>query len=393
MIVVHSMNFELTREQRDIQKAAREFAERELNKDYILEIEKSHKFPWGVYKKACKLGFVGIDIPEEYGGQGLSLLDRVLVTEEFCRCGAGVGWSSSAPGLGVEIILWSGNEAQKKQYIPHLCSGETVLASAFTEPDRGSDLVSSPLSTHAVKTGNDYILNGTKTFITAANIAKFMIVLCQTDPEAKPPYKGQSNIIVEMDRGGIDVTEIEKMGWHASSTTEVAFRDVRVPQRNLIGEEGRGFYQSIQFLDRFRVGSVGAPAVGMAQGAFERALGYAKTREAFGRKIGEFQAISHKLAEMATKIETARLLVYKAAWQFDREDKMDPKLCSMAKWYPARTAVEVCDEAIEILGGHGYMLENEVEGFYRDARVLEIVEGTREIHKNTIARILLGKLN
>ncbi|NNG07737.1 MAG: acyl-CoA/acyl-ACP dehydrogenase [Desulfobacteraceae bacterium] len=385
------MDFELTQEQKDIQKAAREFAENELDKDYSLEIERSRKFPWKVWKKACDLGFVGIDIPEEYGGQGYELLERVIVTEEFCRSGAGVGLHASHPGLGIEIILWSGREDQKKRYLPPLCRGEALLASAFTEPDRGSDLVSSPLSTTAVKDENAYIINGTKTFITLASIAKFIILLCQTDPEANPPYKGQSTIIVETDREGIDVTELEKMGWHAAPTTQVSFTNVKVPDQNLIGKENQGFYQSIQFLDRFRA-MIGAAGVGMAQGAFERALEHAKAREAFGRKIGEFQAISHKLAEMITKIETARLLVYKAGWKLDRKGKVDPMLFSMAKWYPARVAVEVCDEAIEILGGYGYMLENEVERFYRDARALEIVEGTREIHKNTIARFMLGKL-
>jgi len=385
------MDFELTQEQKDIQKAAREFAENEFDKDYSLEIERSRKFPWKAWKKACDLGFVGIDIPEEYGGQGYELLERVIVTEEFCRSGAGVGLHASHPGLGIEIILWSGSEDQKKRYLPPLCRGEALLASAFTEPDRGSDLVSSPLSTTAVKDENAYIINGTKTFITLASIAKFIILLCQTDLEANPPYKGQSTIIVETDREGIDVTELEKMGWHAAPTTQVSFTNVKVPDENLIGQENQGFYQSIQFLDRFRA-MIGAASVGMAQGAFERALEHAKAREAFGRKIGEFQAISHKLAEMITKIETARLLVYKAGWKLDRKGKVDPMLFSMAKWYPARVAVEVCDEAIEILGGYGYMLENEVERFYRDARALEIVEGTREIHKNTIARFMLGKL-
>jgi alkylation response protein AidB-like acyl-CoA dehydrogenase len=385
------MDFELTQEQKDIQKAAREFAENEFDKDYSLEIERSRQFPWKVWKKACELGFVGIDIPEAYGGQGFDLQERVIVTEEFCRSGAGVGLHASHPGLGVEIILWSGSEDQKKKYLPPLCRGEGLLSSAFTEPDRGSDLVSSPLSTSAVKDGDQYIINGTKTFITLASIAKFIIVLCQTDPDASPPYKGQSTIIVETDRDGIDVTELEKMGWHAAPTTEVAFTHVKVPVQNLIGKENQGFYQSIQFLDRFRA-MIGAASVGMAQGAFERALEHAKAREAFGRKIGQFQAISHKLAEMITKIETARLLVYKAAWKLDLKGKVDPMLFSMAKWYPARVAVEVCDEAIEILGGYGYMLENEVERFYRDARALEIVEGTREIHKNTIARFVLGKL-
>ena len=385
------MDFEFTEEQKDIKKAAREFAEAEFTKDYTLEIERTHRFPWEVFRKASRLGFTAIDIPEEYGGQGYQLSERVLITEEFCRCGAGVGLHSSHPGLGVEIILWSGNENQKKTYLPPLCSGEALLSSAFTEPDKGSDLISSPLSTTAVKKSGMYIINGTKTFITLANIAKFIIVLCQSDPEAKPPHKGHSTILVETASGGIEVTEFEKMGWHAAPTTEVSFKDVRVPLHNLIGKEGQGFYQSIKFLDRFRV-MIGAAGVGMAEGAFERALRYARTREAFGHKIGEFQAVSHKLADMATKIEASRLLVYKAASQFDTKGVVDPKLSSMAKWYPARVATESCDEAIEILGGYGYMLESEVERFYRDARALEIVEGTREIHKNTIAKILLGRL-
>jgi alkylation response protein AidB-like acyl-CoA dehydrogenase len=386
------MDFELTREQTDIQKAAREFAENEFNKDYTLEIERNHRFPWEVFKKACKLGFTGIDIPEERGGQGYGILERALVTEEFCRCGAGVGLHSSHPGLGLEIILWYGNEDQKRKYLPPLCNGEALLASAFTEPDGGSDLITKPLITTAVKHSDMYVINGTKTFITLASIAKFIIVLCQTDLGVKPPYKGHSTIIVETEREGVDVTELEKMGWHAAPTTEVSFKDVRVPTSNLIGREGNGFYQSIKFLDRFRI-MIGAAGVGMAQGAFERALLYAKTREAFGHKIGEFQAISHKLAEMATKIEAARLLVHKVACKLDRAGEVDPKLSSMAKWYPARVATESCDEAIEIMGGYGYMLENEVERFYRDARALEIVEGTREIHKNTIARSLLGRLS
>lgn len=193
-----------------------------------------------------------------------------------------------------------------------------------------------------------------------------------------------------MDRKGISTSEFEKMGWHATPTNEVSFSDVKVPGQNLIGKEGRGFYQSISLLDRFRV-LIGSAGIGMAQGGFDRALQHAKTREAFGRKIGQFQAISHKLAEMATKIESARLLVYKAACQFDLTGKADPMLSSMAKWYPARTATEVCDDAIDILGGSGYMTESEVERFYRDARALEIVEGTKQMHKNTIATTLLGR--
>jgi len=384
------MDFEFTKEQMDIQRAAREFAEAEFEKSYVLELDRNHQFPWEIWKKAIQLGFVGLDIPEEYGGQGYGLLERVLVTEQFCRCGASVGTSVLGTYFGSKIILKRGSEDQKRKYLPPLFKGQAISAGAFTEPDRGSDLVSGPLSTNATKDDGNFIINGTKTFISFASIAKFAIVLCQTDPQSIPPYHGHSTIIVEMDKPGIEITEMEKMGWRTNPCCEVAFINVRVPQENLVGEEGRGFYQAIEFLDEVRI-NVGASAVGMAQGAFERALQYAKTREAFGRKVGAFQAISHKLAEMATKIEAIRFLVYRAAWEFDK-GRLDPKLSSMAKWYSSRVAIEVADEAIEIMGGHGCMVENEVERFYRDTKVLEIYEGTREIHKNTIARYLLGKL-
>jgi len=388
------MDFELNKEQRDIQKAAREFAEAEFDKDYMLDLELNHKFPWELLKKACELGFISIDFPEEYGGQGYGLMEKALVLEEFCRVGAGVGVSVGTCQFAARMILNSGSEEQKKKYLPLVCSGEGLpVSGAFTESDKGSDLVTSPLYTTAVKDGTDYLINGTKTFTTFADIARFTVVLCQTDPEARPPYRGQSTILIEnlSEQKGISITEFNKMGWKSCATTEVSFNNVRVPQENLIGEENQGFYHAMDFLDGFRV-EIASCSVGTAQGAFEKALDYAKTREAFGHKIGVFQAISHKLAEMATKIEAARLLVYKAATQFDRDNKIDRKLSSMAKWYPARISVEVADEAIEILGGHGYMLENEVERFYRDARQFELVEGTREIHKNTIARVLLGKL-
>ncbi|MDY6862465.1 MAG: acyl-CoA dehydrogenase family protein [Thermodesulfobacteriota bacterium] len=382
------MDFDLTSEQLSIQKAAREFAEGEFDIDLVQELEMKREFPWEIWKKSCKLGFVGMDFPEEYGGQGYGLFEAILVHEEFCRKAATFGMVVSGVPFGSRIILKNGTEEQKQKYLIPMTKGEMISAGAFTEPDRGSDLTS--LSTIARKEGKDYIINGTKTFTTMAGNANFIIVLCQTDPEAKPGYKGQSSIIVETDRKGIEISKFETMGWRTLGTTEVSFTDVRVPEENLIGRENRGFYQSLDFLNEYRA-LVGAIATGIAQGAFDRALKYAKEREAFGRKIGEFQAIQHKLAEMATKIETARLLTYKAAHDLDK-GVVDPKLCSMTKWFTARVAAEVADEAIEILGGHGYMTENEVERFYRDARALELVEGTREIQKNTIARILLGKL-
>jgi len=384
------MDFEFTKEQMDIQKAARNFAEAEFEKDHVLELDRSHKFPWEIWKKAASLGFVGVDFPIEYGGQGYGLVENALIREQFCRCGAGVASSVLGSYMGSKIILRKGSEEQRKKYLPPLFRGEAISSAAFTEPDRGSDLISGPLCTSAVKEGGHFIINGTKTFISFASIARFTVALCQTDPKSSPPYHGHSTIIVEMDRPGIEITEMEKMGWRTNPCCELAFVNVRVPEENLVGEEGKGFYQAIDLLDETRI-NIGASAVGMAQGAFERGLQYAKMREAFGRKIGAFQAISHRLAEMATYIEVARLLVYKAAWEFDI-GKPDPKRSSMAKWFPTHVAVKVADEAIEIMGGYGYMAENEVERFYRDARGAEIYEGTREIHKNTIARYLLGKL-
>jgi len=384
------MDFKLTKEQTDIQNAARKFAATEFEKNYVLELDRTHKFPWEIWRKAASLGFVGLDIPEEYGGQGYGLMENALVREQFCCYGGGVANSIMGSYMGSKIILRKGSEDQKRRYLPPLFRGEAISSAAFTEPDRGSDLISGPLSTTAVREGQDYIIDGTKTFISFASIAKFAVVLCQTDPTSTPSYHGHSTIIVEMDRPGVEITEMEKMGWRTNPCCEVAFVNVRVPEENLVGEEGRGFYQTIDLLDETRI-NIGASAVGMAQGAFERALQYAKTREAFGRKIGAFQAISHKLAEMATYIEAVRLLVYKAAWDFDNGE-IDPKLSSMAKWFPTNIAVKIADEAIEIMGGHGYMAESEVERFYRDARGAEIYEGTREIQKNTIARFLLGKL-
>jgi alkylation response protein AidB-like acyl-CoA dehydrogenase len=389
------MNFELSNEQRDIQKAVREFIEAELTKDYMIEQEKNSRFPWEVMKKAAELGFITIDIPEEYGGAGYGLLEKTIVLEEFCRVGGGIGCSLGGCPFASKIILRFGSEAQKRKYLPLACNGEGLpFIGAFTEPDKGTDLVTFPLGTTAKKSGNDYLINGTKTFITHGDNGKFCVILCQTDVDAKPAYRGQSTFIIEdpVNQKGYTVSLFDKMGWHSSSTTQISLSDVRVPQENMIGAENRGFYNVIGFLAEFRV-ETGAMGVGIAQGAFERALAYAKTREAFGRKIGTFQSISHKIAEMATKVETARLMVQKAASTFDARHEISPALSSMAKWYGAHVAVEVCDDAIEILGGHGYMLENDVERFYRDARMLELIEGTREAQKNSIANTLLGKLD
>jgi alkylation response protein AidB-like acyl-CoA dehydrogenase len=383
------MNFELTGEQKDIQKAVREFAQGEFDKDKILEWEQNHTFPKELWKKACQLGFLGIHFPEEYGGQGYGIAENALIVEELCRKDSGVGVALSLADFSSEVVLRFGSHEQKKKYLIPVTKGEYISAGAYTEPDHGSDITT--MATTAVKQGGSFIINGTKTFITNGTLADFFVVLCQTDPGAKPPYRGQCTILVEKGTKGLEATEImPKMGIRMTSTVELSFNDVRVPLNHLLGEENKGFYQVLEFFDESRV-EIAAQALGIAQGAFDRALDYAKQREQFGKKLADFQITQHKLADMATKIETARLLVYKAAWNYDQK-RIDPKLTSMAKMFAGKTAVEVADEAIQIFGGYGYITEYEVERFYRDAKITEIYEGTKEIQKNTIASALIGKL-
>jgi alkylation response protein AidB-like acyl-CoA dehydrogenase len=383
------MDFRLTKDQEAIQKAAREFAKGEFDKEIALEHERTHTFPRSIWKKACELGFLGIHFPEKYGGQDYGIFENALVVEEFCRQDSGIGIAVSLADFGSEIVLRHGTEAQKEKYLIPLTTGDALSSGGFTEPDHGSDITL--MNTNALKSGNEYIINGVKTFITNGTIGHFVILLCQTDPEAKPTYRGQSTILVETGTPGYTQTDVgEKMGIKMTSTGELAFNNVRVPVTNILGTENRGFYQVLEFFDESRI-EIAAQALGIGQGAFDRALAYTKERSQFGKKLAQFQVTQHKLADMATKIETARLIVYKAAWNYD-QGSIDPKLTSMAKMYAGRMAVEVADEAIQLHGGYGYMLEYEVERFYRDAKIMEIYEGTKEIQKNTIASALLGKL-
>ena len=383
------MDFRLNKEQEAIQKAAREFAKGEFDKEIALEHERTHTFPRSIWKKACELGFLGIHFPEKYGGQDYGVLENALVVEEFCRQDSSLGIAVTLADFASEIIMRHGTEEQKEKYLLPITQGEAMSSGGFTEPDHGSDITL--MNTGAVKDANNYVINGVKTFITNGTIGNFVIVLCQTDPDAKPSYRGQSTIIVDRDTPGYTQSDVgEKMGIKMTSTAELSFNNVKVPLSNLVGTEGRGFYQVLEFFDESRV-EIAAQALGIAQGAFDRALAYVKERSQFGKKIGQFQVTQHKLADMITKIETARLIVYKSGWNFD-QGIIDPKLTSIAKMYAGRVAVEVADEAIQLHGGYGYMLEYEVERFYRDAKIMEIYEGTKEIQKNTIASSLLGKL-
>jgi alkylation response protein AidB-like acyl-CoA dehydrogenase len=384
------MDFALTKEQLEIQQAVREFVKGEFKRDVIEDLLDKKEFPVKIWKKAAELGFIGIHFPEEYSGEGLGLMENILVCEELCRGDSTIGNCLSIPDFASELILHNGSAELKKKWLPKVAEGEILSCGAFTEPDHGSDITS--VGTTAVKQGDAYVINGSKIFITNAGpLAGYYNVLCQTDSDANPSYRGLSIILVEADNPGVSYSDVgHKMGINLSYTSEVNFKEVRVPVSNLIGEENKGFYHLLEFFDESRV-LVAAQGLGTAQGALDRAIAYVKQRSQFGKKIAQFQVTQHKLADMATKVELARLVVYKAAWNFD-QGRIDPALTSMAKMYAARTAVEVADEAIQLLGGYGYMREYEVERFYRDAKILEIYEGTKEIQKNTIASHLIGKI-
>ncbi len=383
------MDFELTDRQKEIQKKAAEFARREFTKEKALELDRDYAFPREIWKKGCEQGFVGIHFPIEYGGRGYGVTENILIVEEFCRRDSGIGVALSLADFSSEVVLRFGTPEQKRKYLIPVAKGEFISAGAYTEPDHGSDITL--LFTTASRQSDSFVINGTKTFITNGTIADFFVVLCQADVNAKPSYRGQCTLLVEKGAKGFTATEIKpKLGIRMTSTAQLSFSDVRVPLANLLGEENRGFYQVLEFFDESRV-EIAAQALGIAQGAFDRALDHAKKRSQFGKRLIDFQVTQHKLADIATKIEAARLLTYKAAWNYDQR-RIDPKLTSMAKMFAGKAAVEVTDEAVQILGGYGYLAENEVERFYRDAKITEIYEGTKEIQKNTIATALVGKL-
>lgn len=383
------MKFELTEEQAAIRDAVSEFCEKEFKPELALELDRKEEYPMELYKKAARLGFTSMAFPQEYGGQGLGMLETCLVTEEMCRADSSLGVAVMSGNFGSELILAHGTEEQKEKYLPPICKGDFISAAAFTEPNiSGSDITR--METTAVKRGDGWLINGTKTFITNATIADFIIVLTQTDTEVRPTYRGETLFVVDRGTPGLETTKLhDKMGIRCSVTGEVRLDNVRVTDWNMVGELNRGFYHSMEFFDRTRIG-VAAQAVGMAQGAWEIAFKYSKQREAFGQPIVQHQAIGCTLAEIMTKIEAARLLTYRAAWLID-VGKMDPMATSMAKLYASRVAMEATDFAIQTLGGYGYLGEYRVERYHRDAKITEIYEGTSEIQRLTVLKYLLRK--
>lgn len=380
------MNFELTEEMKMLKDMAYKFAVAEI-KPVSQECDEHEKYLPEIRKKAAENGLVGAWIPEQYGGSGAGILGNAIITEEISKIDMGISLNVVASGFGCESILNYGTEEQKKMYLPPICQGTKVCAGAYTEPNAGTDV--SGYKTRAVKDGKDYVINGNKMFITNGTVCDFMIAQCITNPEEKK-HNSFSLIIVPADVKGITRNKIHgKMGIRASDTAEIAFEDVRVSQTNLVGKEGQGFRQLMHFFDITRV-MVSGQALGLSEACLETSIKYVKERTAFGAPLGSFQMTQMKLTEMAIRIEALRGLVYKAAWLID-QGKPDYTLAAMAKFYGGQTAVFCANYAMELHGGYGYIEEYPVQKWYRDAKILELYEGTKEAEIMTIGRALQAR--
>jgi len=375
------MNFELTSEQQMLKKVMREFAD-EVVAPGADERDKTKQFPVEIFRQLADLNVMGLPFPEEYGGAGADAISFAIVVEELSRaCGStGITYSAHISLGGAPIHLF-GTEEQKRKYLTKICSGESMGAFGLTEPNAGSD--AGGTKTTAVRHDQEWVINGSKCFITNASYASFLALTAVTEKEKGS--RGITAFIVPTDAPGFTVlANYEKLGLHSSNTTELVLENVRVPEENILGVQGEGFKQFLITLDGGRIG-IGAMAVGIAQAAYEKALQYAKQRTAFGNTLSHFQAIQHKLADMAMQIELARNMVYKAAW-LKEQGRSFTKEAAMAKLYASEVAMSATHQAIQIHGGYGYMREYQVERFFRDARLLEIGEGTSEILRNVIAR-------
>jgi alkylation response protein AidB-like acyl-CoA dehydrogenase len=392
------MDFSLTKEQQDIKKAAAEFARGEFAPELAQECELNHCYPRELFRKAAKLGFIGLDYPEEIGGGGMGILENVLVVEEFCKADSGLGMALHLGYIPSKIIKKCGTAEQMRQYLTPLTKGEYVAAVSFSEPNHGSDLTR--METTLDEKPDGFVLNGTKVFTTNASYADFFVILAQEERDA-PPGKGMSTIIVERDpvtwlSGKMEINEIpHKMGIRMTSSGEIVFHDLKVPRKNIIGQRGRGMINVLEFLDESRI-EIGAQALGNAEGAFLKALKHAKERQQFNKPIMDFQAIGHKLARLWGQLQSMKWITYHGAWLIDHRNEKTagsiPLYTSMVKHHVPETAKMIIDETISIFGGYGYFLEQDVERRYRDNRIVEIYEGTVEIQLNNMVRIL-QKLN
>ena len=384
------MQFELNSEQKAYQQMAREFADKEIT-PYARELDENEEFPWEILKKLHSVGLHDLAVPEKYGGPVIDSLSYSLIIEQIARGCAGVTVTSSANGnsLALYPLLLGGTEEQKQRFLPPICKEGKLVTFSLTEPNAGSDV--SAIATTARKDGNYYIINGSKCFITNATYSEYHTVFANVIDDSGA--KKLSVFMIEPGTPGVIVGKKEKkLGLRCSDTAELFFEDVRVPKENLIGEEGEGFKLAMKTLDMARP-SVGAISLGIAQAAFEAAVEYSKTRVQFGRPICKNQGIQFMLADMATEIEAARLLVYQASWLKDKflyEGRPFTREAAFAKVYASDVAMKVTTDAVQILGGFGYTRESLVEKYMRDAKIMQIFEGTNQIQRIVIAGRVLS---
>jgi alkylation response protein AidB-like acyl-CoA dehydrogenase len=378
------MNFQLSEEQKLIAESARDFAEQYI-RPHIMEWDETQHFPEDVLKKAGEMGFMGIFIPEEYGGSGMGYHEYVAIIQEISKVDPSIGLSVAAHNsLCTGHIFYFGNEKQKQKWLPKLASGEWIGAWGLTEHNTGSD--AGGMNTTAIKDGDHYVLNGSKNFITHGISGNVAVVIARTGE--KGDNHGMSAFVVERGTPGFSSGKKEdKLGMRASETAELIFDNCKIHKDNMLGQEGDGFVQSLKLLDGGRI-SIGALSLGIAKGAYEAALKYSKEREQFGKPISSFQGISFKLSDMATEIQASELLVHKAASMKNKGERVTT-IGAMAKMYASESCVRIANEAVQIHGGYGYIKEYPVEKFYRDSKLCTIGEGTTEIQKLVIARNIL----
>src|SRR6185312_10892388 len=382
------IDFELTDDQRVLQKSVREMAER-LIVPQAKSWDEEERFPQEIIKPMGEMGLFGMQVPEKYGGAGMKFHDYVVALEEIARADASVGLTmASHNSLCTGHILLAGTEAQKQKYVPHLATGEVLGGWGLTEPGSGSDAGAARTRAVRQRQGDvdKWVINGTKTFITQGSVGGVLVVIASTSPEKKA--KGLTAFVIERGMPGFRTGKIiHKMGLRASDTTELVFEDVTVGDEQRLGEIDNGFFDTLRVLDKGRIG-IGAWSVGIGRAAFEASVRYAKERVQFGKPLSDFQAIQHMLADMATELDAARLLVWRAAWMQDQGQRTTEE-SSIAKYYAARATVRACNAAVQIHGGYGYTREFDVERYLRDAKLAEIGEGTNEVQKMVIARELL----
>jgi alkylation response protein AidB-like acyl-CoA dehydrogenase len=381
------MDYLLTDEQKMVQELSRKIAEEKV-RPVAAKYDETEEFPWDIIKILAQSDLFSIFVPQEFGGTGQGVLELCLVTEELSRACAGIAVCFAASALGTFPIILFGNEEQKKKYLPDLASGKKIAAFGITEPEAGSD--ASGIKTTARKEGNFYILNGLKHFITNGGDAQTYVVIAMTDKTRGA--RGASAFIVEKDTPGFSFGKKEdKLGIRASSTRELVFTDCKIPKENLLAKEGMGFIVTMKTFDMSRPG-VASQALGIAQGALDVAVKYAKERQQFGKPISSFQGIQWMLADMATEVEAARALVYACAREIDAGVKDVARDSAMAKMYASDVAMKVATDAVQILGGYGYMRDYPAEKYMRDAKITQIYEGTNQIQRNIIALQLIKQM-